>query len=101
MTYIPYTSRMKWTDSKKWHEEQMRDPLYRKEYEALEVEFDLIRQVLNRRIKLDMSQAELAHKMKSDQATLSRLESGNFNPSIKFLKRLATALDSKLKVSFV
>ncbi len=79
----------------------MRDPLYRKEYEALEVEFDLIRQVLNRRIKLDMSQAELAHKMKSDQATLSRLESGNFNPSIKFLKRLATALDSKLKVSFV
>jgi ribosome-binding protein aMBF1 (putative translation factor) len=92
---------MKWTDSKKWHEEQMRDPLYRKKYEALEVEFDLIRQVLNRRIKLDMSQAELAHKMKSDQATLSRLESGNFNPSIKFLKRLATALDSKLKVSFV
>lgn len=101
MTYMPYTSNMKWIDSQKWHEEQMRDPAYRKEYEALEVEFDLIRQVLDKRIKLDMSQAELARKMKSDQATLSRLESGNFNPSIKFLKRLATALDSKLKVSFV
>ena len=101
MTYISYNSSMKWIDSETWHKEQMRDPAYRKEYEALEVEFSLIKQIIRLRAKTNMSQAELGRRMHSDQATISRYESGAYNPSIKFLKRMAAALDSKLKVTFV
>lgn len=101
MTYISYTLDMKLIDSKDWHEEQMKDPAYRKEYQALEVEFSLIKQIIRLRAETNMSQAELARRMHSDQATISRFESGTYNPSIRFLKRMADALDSKLKVSFV
>ena len=91
---------MKYIDSEELHKKLMKDLEYRREYEALEVEFEIIRAILRRRIETDMTQAELAKKMHSDQATISRLEAGTYNPSIKFLKRLAKALDVKLKVTF-
>jgi len=91
---------MKYIDYKELHKEWMKDPEYRREYDALEVEFEIIRAILRKRAETDMTQAELAKKMHSDQATISRLEAGTYNPSIKFLKRLAKALDVKLKVTF-
>lgn len=81
--------------------EELKNPEFRKEYEALQVEFDLIKEIVKRRAETNMSQAELARRMHSDQATISRYESGAYNPSIKFLKRMAAALDSKIKVSLV
>ena len=46
-----------------------------------------------------MSQKELAQKMGTKQSALSRLESGTYNPSLLFLKKIATALDAKLSIS--
>jgi transcriptional regulator with XRE-family HTH domain len=39
--------------------------------------------------------------MRTGQATISRLETGNYNPSVKFLRRLAKALDAKLTIRLV
>jgi len=47
-----------------------------------------------------MSQRQLAKKMKTTQAVISRIESMNANPSLFLLKRLAEALDSKLILQF-
>ncbi len=92
---------MKYINFEDYHNEQMKNPKFREAYDALEVEFQIIHDVLKKRIEQDMSQKELAEKIGSDQATISRLESGNFNPSIKFLKRVAKAVGGQLKVTIV
>lgn len=92
MKYITYEDALK---------ERMEDPIFKKAYDALEVEFQIIHDVLKKRIEHDMSQKELAKKIGSDQATISRLESGNYNPSIKFLKRVAKAVGGELRVTIV
>ncbi len=99
MTYNLNT--MKYINFKDYHNERMRDPKFKKAYDALEVEFQIIHDVLRKRIEQDMSQRELADKIGSDQATISRLESGNLNPSIKFLKRVARAVGGQLKVTIM
>lgn len=101
MTYMTYTTIMKFIDWREGHNRDMKDPAYRKEWEALGLEFDIIHAIIRKRIKDDMTQAQLAKKMRTGQATISRLESGNYNPSVKFLRRLAKALDAKLTISLV
>ena len=90
--------KLKYTTFKAWSKKCMQNPEFRRADAALEVEFAIIHDILDKRIKKDMTQAELAHKSGIGQATLSRLETGNYNPSIKFLKRVAKALDAKLTV---
>ncbi len=106
MTYIIYSYDMlnpnlKFITHEDWHRESMKSPKFRKAWDALEVEFQIINDILKKRIEKDMTQRQLAKKIGSGQATISRLEAGNYNPSIKFLKRVAEALGAKLKVSFV
>ncbi len=70
------------------------------EYDRLEPEYQLIRAVLDKRLKKKMSQAQLAKKVGTRQSAISRLESGRANPSFNFLNRVARALDSTLRISF-
>ena len=46
-----------------------------------------------------MTQADVAKKMGTTKSSISRFESGNYNPSFDFLIRLSDALGKKLKVS--
>ena len=101
MTYMAYTTFMKTVNWRERHERDMKDPEYRREWDALGLEFDIIHAIIRKRIKDDMTQAQLAKKMRTGQATISRLETGNYNPSVKFLRRLAKALDAELKISLV
>ncbi|MDR3037002.1 MAG: helix-turn-helix transcriptional regulator, partial [Coriobacteriales bacterium] len=50
------------------------------------------------RQKSNLSQKELAQKMGTSQANISKLENGELNPSIGFLDRLAKACDMRLVV---
>lgn len=52
------------------------------------------------RLKKELTQKELADLLGSDQADISRLEKGQFNPSIKFLNRISNVLGKKLLVTF-
>ncbi len=89
-----------------WHpfseleEEWLKDPEFKKEYDALEPEYALIREVMDKRLAKKMTQKELAKKMGTKQSAISRLESGSANPSFQFLQKVATALDAKLIISF-
>lgn len=76
------------------------DPEVKKYYDELEPEYRLIRTVIDRRLKKNMSQAQLAKKISTRQSAISRLESGTANPSFKFLQRVAAALDSRLLITF-
>lgn len=79
--------------------ELLKDPEFKKEYDALELEYSIIEQVLRKRIETGMSQKQLAQKSGTKQSAISRLESGNSNPSIAFLEKIAKALGGKLQVS--
>jgi transcriptional regulator with XRE-family HTH domain len=81
---------------KKW----MKDPAFRKEYDALEEEFALMLEVAKARQRAGLSQAELARRMKTTQSTIARLESGRGLPSTRTLGRFAKATGHRLKISF-
>jgi transcriptional regulator with XRE-family HTH domain len=82
------------------HKKWMKDPEYRKEYDALEEEFALITEVAKARLRAGLSQAELAKRMNTTQSTIARLESGRGKPSTRTLSRFAKATGHRLKISF-
>lgn len=81
---------------KKW----MKDPAFRREYDALEEEFALMLEVARARQRAGLSQAQLAKRMKTTQSTIARLESGRGKPSTRTLARFAKATGHRLKISF-
>jgi ribosome-binding protein aMBF1 (putative translation factor) len=84
---------------KEFHAELMKDPEYRRGYEALDFEFAIREALFNMRIKGDVTQAQLAERMGTKQSAIARFESGRSNPTLDFIQRLADALELELKVS--
>jgi len=81
-------------------DEQLKDPEFRAEYEALEGEFALIRQLIDLRIKRGLSQYKLAERAGMQQPTIARLEGGQ-TASLRTLRRVADALDADVRVTLV
>ena len=82
-------------------ENQMQDEKFRKEYEEMQPEFDVIRAIVDARTSQNLTQKELSERTGINQADISKLENGNANPSIKTLQRRAAALGKTLKIEFV
>jgi len=85
---------------KEYHEEQMRDPEFTAAYRALEPEFQVAREVIRLRLQRGLSQEELAQRAGTGQPNISRLERGTINPSLRFLRRVASALDAEVEIRF-
>ena len=81
--------------------EQMQDEAFRKEYEAMQPEFDVIRAMIDARISQGLTQKQLAERTGVHQADISKLESGMRNPTLNMLKRLAEGMGMNLKIEFV
>ena len=73
-------------------EEQMNDPAFAKEYDAIQPEMDVIRAIVDARTSQNMTQKELAERTGINQADISKLENGTRNPSVNLLKRLADGM---------
>ena len=89
------------TNYDKFMEEQMKDPAFRKEWEALQPEMAIVQAMIDARERTGMTQKELSEKTGITQADISRLENGNANPSLKTLQRLAEGMGMTLKLEFV
>ncbi len=74
------------------------DPEFRREYEVLKPGFELIESIVRRRKELEMTQKELADKLGTGQAVISRLEGANISPTLASLVKIAEALDSDLHI---
>jgi DNA-binding XRE family transcriptional regulator len=79
--------------------EALKNKKIKEEYDKLEPEFELAKMLIEKRIKKGMTQKELAEKIGTKQAAISRLESGNYNPSFLFLRKIAIALGSRLDIT--
>ncbi|MBI2019040.1 helix-turn-helix transcriptional regulator [Candidatus Daviesbacteria bacterium] len=78
----------------------MRDPEVRKAWKETRLEYEIARALILARAKKSLTQAQLAKKLKTRQSVISRVESGKSTPSLSFLKRLASVLDTTLSVQF-
>lgn len=81
--------------------EQLQDTGFRKEWEDIQPEMDVIRAMMEARISQNLTQKELAERTGINQADISKLENGTRNPSLKLLKRLADGMGMTLKIEFV
>lgn len=81
--------------------DEMKDPEFRAEWEALEPEFQIMRAIIEGREENDLTQKQLAEVTGIAQADISRLENGTGNPSLRTLKRLAAGMGMTLKLEFV
>lgn len=80
--------------------QQLQNKDFKDEYEALEPEFQIIREVLRSRREKNLTQKDLSQLTGIAQGDISRIENGNANPSISTLVRIANALGKELKISF-
>ncbi len=80
--------------------EELRKPGFKKAYEELQPEFEIMRAIIDARTASNLTQKELAERTGIAQTEISRIESGSRNPSIKLLQRLANGLNMNLKISF-
>ena len=81
--------------------EQLRDPEFKKEYEALQPEHAVIQAIIDARKTSGLTQKELSERTGITQGDISKIEHGNGNPSIRTLQRLAAGMGMSLRVEFV
>ena len=74
---------------------------FREEWEKLEIEYNMMQAMVDARKRSNITQKELAEKTGIDQADISRIETGNGNPTLAVLKRLAEGMDMVLRIEFV
>ena len=81
-------------------EKLLQEEEFKYEYEKLKPRYEIISQLIEVRSEKKITQEELAKMVGTQKSNISRLESGNYNPTINFLKRIAKALGKELYVEF-
>ncbi len=81
--------------------EQLKDPEFKKEWDDIQPEMDVVQAIVNTRISQNLTQSDLAKRTGLNQSDISRLENGTKNPSLKMLKRLAAGMGMQLRIDFV
>ncbi len=92
-----YPPSVPWRESSKKH---LENPKVRAEYEALEEEYALIRQLIDLRTQRGLSQRQLAQRAGMKQPVIARLEGGK-TASLRTLRRVADALNADVRVTLV
>lgn len=81
---------------KEYKREALLSPAYRKEYEKYDLAFEIGQMVIDARIAKGLTQSKLAQLVNTKQPSIARLENGERLPSLSFLDKIATALDTQL-----
>lgn len=82
-------------------EEQLQNEEFKKEWENIQPEMDVIRALVEARTSQNLTQKELAERSGINQADISKLENGTRNPSLNLLKRLADGMGMTLRLEFI
>ena len=79
--------------------DMLKDEEFKIEYEKLKPRYEAIEQIIRARKEQNITQAELAKRVGIQKSNISRLESGNYNPSLDFLAKIAESLGKKISVT--
>lgn len=69
-----------------------------REYKKLTPRYRIISSLIAARLKKGYTQKELADKIGTKQSAIARLESGNVNPSLGLLEKVASVMGYRLMV---
>ena len=89
---------MKWNDAKKII---LNNTEVQKELKNNETEYRIVEEIIIARQEKNLTQKELAELIGTKQSNISRLESGNYNPTIEFLSKVARAVGKKLDIRII
>lgn len=70
------------------------------EMEEYDIDAEVRDLVISARSAANLTQKQLAQRSGVSQANISKIENGNYQPSLSTLKRIAGALGKRLVVSF-
>ena len=94
-------NKIKTINSKEFLKKQLTNKEFKKEYIALEDEFNIAKEILKLRKDANLTQKQLATLAKTSQPAIARLESGNYeNLSLSFLRKIGKALDAIPEIHF-
>ena len=79
----------------------LKDKEVKQAYDDLELEYKFIESLIDMRLAKKITQKELSRRIGTTQSALARFESGKINPSLNFLKRLASGIGAKLEINLV
>lgn len=94
---MKYVHHFRWDAYEK---ELLKKPGFKQAADETALEYQVARAVILTRVKKRMTQKELAIAVGTKQSVISRFESATSLPSLSFLKRLADALNTSLRVQF-
>lgn len=86
---------------KEYNNKCLEDSNFKKEYDDLEPEYDIINAMIKVRKEKGLTQKQLSELTGISQADISRIENGTRNPSLEMIKRLATGMGMRLKLEFI
>jgi ribosome-binding protein aMBF1 (putative translation factor) len=95
------TKQLKAVDFNEVLVKKLKNPEFKKLFDEYGRQLEVAYQILQLRQKKKMSQSELARRVGTTQSNVARIESGQQNFTVSLLQKVATALDSDLKISFV
>ncbi|MEG1427899.1 MAG: helix-turn-helix transcriptional regulator [Oscillospiraceae bacterium] len=79
--------------------QQLKNEEFRKEYESLSARRQLVELLIRERNAQNLTQQDLATRVGMKASNISRLESGNYNPSLDLLEKVAGGLGKKIHVT--
>jgi DNA-binding XRE family transcriptional regulator len=88
----------------KWNEAKaiiLKNEEVRNELKKNEAEYRIIEEIIMARKEKNLTQKDLAELIGTRQSNISRLESGNYNPSLEFLNKIAHAVGKELEVRII
>lgn len=86
---------------KEYNNKCLEDSNFKKEYDDLEPEYDIINAMIKVRKERGLTQKQLSELTGISQADISRIENGTRNPSLEMIKRLAIGMGMRLKLEFI
>lgn len=78
---------------------QLKDPEFRAEWERTALARAVAKRLVAYRVEHDLTQTALAERLSMKQPAIARLESGEHNPSLETLARLANALEFEFRIA--
>ena len=88
-------------DFEEYLAEQLKDPEFKKAWDDEEAEFQLRLAIIDARAETGMTQAQLAEKTGINQRMISRIQTGNANPTLRTIDRIARGFGKQLQIRFV
>ncbi len=84
--------------------EWMTDPAFKAEYDALDIEYQLLKEMLQARKRVGLTQEDVAERMGTKASAVARLEASGVqtkhSPSVSTLRKYAQAVGCVLVIHF-